>query len=290
MRLALLTHDTGWHTIQLAESAARAGYEVQLVAYAQLADEVGPVGKGRQTSWDAVLVRSMPRGSLEEIIFRMDWLARLERHGTIVANPARALETAIDKYLCLTKLADAGLATPPTVVCQSVERAASAFDELGGDVVLKPLFGSQGRGMIRLRRRDEVGRAAATLVALGQVIYLQAFVEHDAPDVRVLVIGDQAWGVTRENRHDWRSNVARGSACRVFDDEAVIELGKRAAAAIGAPIAGVDLVPTNDGRWLVLEVNSVPGWRGLESAWKINVADAVVRYVGGLVSARSRSS
>ena len=99
---------------------------------------------------DAVLVRTMPPGSLEQVVFRMDVLARLEAQGLVVINPARAIEAAVDKYLATARLQAAGLRVPRTAVCQTVEEALGWFAELGGDVVLKPLFGSEGRGITRL--------------------------------------------------------------------------------------------------------------------------------------------
>src|SRR5205085_5226766 len=102
------------------------------------------------SGYDAVIVRTMPPGSLEQVVFRMDLLHRLEASGRRVLNPPRALEVCVDKYLASARLDAAGLPTPPTIVCQDAEAAVAAFQELGGDVVVKPLFGSEGKGMVRV--------------------------------------------------------------------------------------------------------------------------------------------
>src|SRR5690606_4148974 len=98
----------------------------------------------------AVLVRTMPPGSLEQVVFRMDLLNRLAAGGTLIVNPPRAIEVAVDKYLATCKLQQAGLLVPDTVTCQTVDDAMQAFEELGGDVVIKPLFGAEGRGIARV--------------------------------------------------------------------------------------------------------------------------------------------
>jgi glutathione synthase/RimK-type ligase-like ATP-grasp enzyme len=80
----------------------------------------------------------------------MDVLHRLEARGVPVLNPARALEVCVDKYLATARLEAAELPVPPTAVCQDADSALEAFAALGGDVVVKPLFGSEGRGMVRI--------------------------------------------------------------------------------------------------------------------------------------------
>src|SRR5207302_9451310 len=100
--------------------------------------------------FDTVVVRTMPPGSLEQVVFRMDVLHRLQSRGVRVLNPPAAVEACVDKYLASARLAEAGLRVPPTVVCQHADAALEAFAALGGDVVVKPLFGSEGRGMVRV--------------------------------------------------------------------------------------------------------------------------------------------
>ncbi|MBY0460862.1 MAG: 30S ribosomal protein S6--L-glutamate ligase, partial [Gemmataceae bacterium] len=105
---------------------------------------------GTLSPFDAVLVRTMPSGSLEQVVFRMDLLHDAAASGMPVLNPPRAVEACVDKYLTTARLARAGIPTPPTAVSQRSADALIAFEELGGDVVLKPLFGSEGRGMCRI--------------------------------------------------------------------------------------------------------------------------------------------
>src|SRR5262249_9785567 len=134
--------------------------------------------------FDGIVVRTMPPGSLEQVVFRMDALHQVEARGIPVLNPARALEICVDKYLASARLAAAGLPVPPTVVCQDAAAALQAFDVLGRDVVVKPLFGSEGRGMIRVSDPDLAWRTFHALERLQSVLYLQKFIKHPGWDVR----------------------------------------------------------------------------------------------------------
>jgi ribosomal protein S6--L-glutamate ligase len=222
----------------------------------------------------------MAPGSLEQVVFRMDALARLEAAGKLVINPPRAIETAVDKFLASARLEAAGLKIPRTIACQTRDDALRAFATLGGDVVLKPLFGSEGRGIARIQDEALAQRTFSLLEDLRAVMYLQEFIPHEGFDYRVLVIGSQLLAVRRRSAVDWRTNLSRGAtaeACELSDGLA--ELARRAAAAVAAPLAGVDILPGRDGRLHVLEVNAVPGWRGLAKALQVDVAQIVLEYL-----------
>jgi ribosomal protein S6--L-glutamate ligase len=231
--------------------------------------------------FDAVVVRTMPPGSLEQVVFRMDVLHRAAARGVQVLNPPAAVETCVDKYLATARLAAAGLRVPPTVVCQQADAALEAFADLGGDVVVKPLFGSEGRGMIRLTDEEMAWRTFRTLERLQAVLYLQHFVPHPGWDLRLFVLdGRVLAAMRRRSGGDWRTNVAQGGTAEpVTVAPAEAELAVRAAAAVGAPVAGVDLLPGTDGAWYVLEVNAVPGWRALAPVSGVDVAAALVRFL-----------
>ncbi len=284
MQLAILGNAGSWYTNDLLR-AARGRHEITPIEYQQLASTVGEkttvhtVGVSLD-KMDAVLVRSMPPGTLEQIIFRMDALANLALAGVAVVNPPRAIEVAVDKYLATTRLAAAGLLVPRTITCQTVEQAQQAFHELNADVVLKPLFGSEGRGIVRLSDETIAMRTFKALAAIGSVFYLQEFLEHEGCDLRLLVIGEEILGMKRRNELDWRTNISRGAVGEplVVTSE-LEELAQRAAAAIGARVAGVDLLPTRDGRLYAIEVNAVPGWRSLAEVTRADVAEKVLAYL-----------
>jgi ribosomal protein S6--L-glutamate ligase len=291
MHLAVLGSRDSWYLHDLRRAAADR-HEITPVAFRDLCAELAPPGPRFSaapldlSAVDAVLVRTMPPASLEQVVFRMDVLGRLEAAGKPVINPPRAIEAAVDKYLASAKLDAAGLPTPHTIVCQTADEALAAFHCLGGDVVVKPLFGAEGRGITRLADEGLAQRAFSLLSGLGAVLYVQQFIPHDGCDVRVLVVGPRLWAVRRRNPLDWRTNVSRGArAERVELEPQWAELARRAAAAVGAPLAGVDLLPARDGRLWVLEVNAVPGWQALARTLEVDVARHVLDYLETLVGA-----
>src|SRR6266851_3222831 len=148
MRIAILSAGSGWHVRDLQRAALALGHEAVAVDFRRLSACAG-TPTNCLSGFDGVLVRTMPPGSLEQVIFRMDVLQSLQAEGVPVLNPPRALEICVDKYLASARLAAAGLRVPPTIVCQDAEAALEAFTTLGGDVVVKTLFGSEGRGMVR---------------------------------------------------------------------------------------------------------------------------------------------
>lgn len=237
--------------------------------------------------YEAVLVRSMPPGSLEQIVFRMDALARLEAAGVTVVNAAKAIEAAVDKYLATARLQAAGLLVPPTIVCQTTADAMEAFESLGGDVVVKPIFGGEGRGITRVTDAATAHRVFATLEQIGSAIYLQQFIPHDGVDWRLLVIGDEVLGMRRVNPDDWRTNISLGAKAEPLEVTAdLANTARRAAATCGASIAGIDLLPSRDGRLYSIEVNGVPGWRALAEVTGVDVAQRVLDHVAHLARGR----
>jgi ribosomal protein S6--L-glutamate ligase len=300
MRLVVIGSPGAWHVVRIRAEAESRGHEVEVVEWRQLGAFIAPAraAVGRESSpperslperflpdtietADAVIVRGMPAGRLEEVILRMDLLGRLAERGTPVINSPRALETAIDKYLSLARLAAAGIRVPRTIVTQDPVGIRHAWESLGGDAVVKPLFGSCGRGIERIDSEALLLPllAAAAASPEGVATYLQEFIPHPGWDVRILLVGDEAFSLRRRSATDWRTNLARGGIGERFAPPAAwLDLARQAAAILGVEVAGVDLVPDAAGEPLVLEVNAVPGWRGLASATSLDPTPAVIRW------------
>jgi ribosomal protein S6--L-glutamate ligase len=280
MRIGILSGGTGWHVQDVLRAARELGHSAAALDFRALSACVNAAGDPLE-HFNALLVRTMPAGSLEQVVFRMDLLHEAVARGVAVLNPPRAVEVCVDKYLTTARLARAGIATPPTVVCQRSDDAMSAFEELGGDVVLKPLFGAEGRGMCRITDAETAWRTFRLLEQTGQVIYIQRFVHHPGWDLRAFVLGGRVIASMRRTAaSDWRTNVAQGgTAERVTLSAREEQLALRAAAVVGSPIAGVDLLPGPEGNLFVIEVNAVPGWKALSTACEIDVAKEVVRYL-----------
>jgi RimK family alpha-L-glutamate ligase len=287
MRFAILSAGAGWHVRDLQRAAALLQHEACAIDFRRVSAAVAGA-HNPLACFDGILVRTMPPGSLEQVVFRMDVLHRLQAAGIRVLNPPAAVEACVDKYVTSARLEAAGLRVPPTVVCQDAEAALEAFTALGGDVVVKPIFGSEGRGMIRLTDFDLAWRTFRTLERLQSVLYVQRFVPHPGWDLRAFVLaGGVIAAMRRRARGDWRTNVAQGGTGEpiCLNDEEQ-KLAVRAAAAVGAPMAGVDLLPGPAGELYVLEVNAVPGWRALAPVTGVDIASEVVRYLAALCGPR----
>src|SRR5262245_9473775 len=282
MRIALLSAGDGWHVRDLRRAAAALGHPAEAVDFRRVTAGV-PIVADSLAGFDGIMVRTMPPGSLEQVVFRMDVLHRLEARGVTVLNPPKAVEICVDKYLATAKLQAAGLPVPPTIVCQHADAALEAFEQLGGDVIVKPLFGSEGRGMMRVTDIDLAWRTFRALDGLQAVLYLQKFIPHAGWDLRIFVLGGKVLAAMRRHGNGgWRTNVAQGGRAEpVSVADADAKLALRAAAAVGAPVAGIDLLPGPAGEWYVLEVNAVPGWRALAPVAGIDVAAALVQFLAG---------
>jgi RimK family alpha-L-glutamate ligase len=209
----------------------------------------------------------------------VDALHRLEDRGVKVINSPRAIERTVDKFWTSALLEQCGIATPETVVCERPEDAIEAFRRLQ-DVIVKPLFGSMGLGMVRVQDEEMAFRVFRTLEQIRAVYYLQRTVDHDGVDVRAFVIGGKLFAAIERRASGWRTNLARGAAAQAvkLPEEAKV-LALRAAAAVGADYAGVDLIKDRDGRTHVLEVNGIPGWKGLQQATGLDVAGALLDHL-----------
>jgi RimK family alpha-L-glutamate ligase len=216
------------------------------------------------------------------VIFRVDALHRLENAGVRVINSPTVIEQAVDKYYTSTLLEDAGLPTPRAIVAEQFDHAMDAFHALGGDVVVKPIFGSLGRGMTRVSDPDVAYRVFRALELGRYIYYLQEFIPHDHQDIRVFVIGDEAVAAMVRRGDSWKTNVAQGAEATPLPlNDPLRTLSLRAARALGADYAGVDLLPLGDGTYTVIELNGIPGWQGLQGATGIDIAERLVSYVVG---------
>ncbi len=280
MHFAILAGRDGWHVRDLLRAAALRGHAAAVVDFRTLAASVA-FQLDPLAAFDAVIVRTMPPGSLEQVVFRMDLLQRARARGQTILNPPAALEACVDKYLASARLEAAGLAVPATHVCQDADTALEAFRALGGDVVVKPLFGSEGRGMVRVSDPELAWRTFRTLERLQSVLYLQKFIAHPGWDLRVFLLGGNVLtAMRRYGSGDWRTNVAQGGTTQAVRPSPEEERTALAAAeAVGAVVAGVDLLLGPDGTRYVLEVNAVPGWRALAPTTGVDVALEMIRFL-----------
>jgi len=303
VRIAVLSNPGSWYLEDLTRAATLRGHDCVGIRFPRISasmatgtpyavDETVDDAENGLDAADAVIVRTMPPGSLEQVVFRMDALARLEQLGVTVLNSPRAIECAVDKYLSTARLQAAGLPVPPTVVCESSEMALEAFERLGGDVVVKPIFGSEGRGIVRVSDPELALRTFRTLERVDSVLYLQAFIDHGGYDDRVLLLdGELIGGMRRWSREDFRTNISQqGQAEAWTPADEDFDLARAAAVATGTCLAGIDLISGPDGARMVLEVNAVPGWRALARVNSIDVADRLMAFIESHAGGQARAT
>jgi RimK family alpha-L-glutamate ligase len=301
-RVGILAATAGWHFGALQRAFAAIGCDAVRLDPQRLVGRIGETsdlaaaagGAAARSdappvplhALDALLVRIIPPGSLDQVVFRVDALHLLADGGLPVVNPPRCLERTIDKHWTTRLLAEAGVPTPRTVVAENLSDALRAFAALG-DVVVKPLLGSGGRGIVRVGDPDLAWRTFRALEEQRAVFYLQEFIPHGRSDLRLFVAGGEVVAAARRQGDGWKCNVAAGAVTQPHTPSAAqAELAARAAAAVGAEYAGVDLLEAEDGRLLVIEVNGIPGWSGLQKVTPKDIAAVVAARVRARIGGR----
>ena len=289
--IAIFTDDPGWHGEELHIAFNSKGFKCTNVSLTKCHFEMGhfEIGAGNnslfipgfeETLPDGVFVRGVPGGSLEEVVFYLDILHALQASNILVYNDARAIERSVDKGMTSFLLDQAGIATPPTWVGNDVHQAYAFIRrqfELGYKVVLKPLFGSQGKNLQLISHPKDI----VDFTVYNKIYYLQRFIEtglNIAHDWRLFVIKNEVIAAMRRESNDWISNVANGGMCypALINDQ-FTEIAKEAVRAVDMHYGGVDIMcDTNENLW-VTEVNSIPAWKGLQSVNNIIVAECLVK-------------
>jgi len=274
-----------WSSTQLREALTKRGIQYECFTFPKLVAQLGqkPHFKVNDTNLieelDALVIRPIGRGSLEELVFRLDMLYKLERHGFYVINPAEAIEHCADKYDILAILEDNGIPVPRTFATESVNEGLKAFADLGSDVILKPIFGSRGIGATRIVDSEIAATVFKAITFHHGVIYIQEFVPHGYSDIRAFVVNNHVIAAMRRVAQSWKTNYSQGAKPSPIElTPALEELAVKASTAVGCKIAGVDILEGPKGP-VIVDVNSQPGWKGLQMVTKVNVADEIVKFV-----------
>jgi RimK family alpha-L-glutamate ligase len=274
-----------WSSTQVREALTRHGIPYECFTFPKLVARLAynPYFKINNTclleDLDALIIRPIGRGSLEELVFRMDMLYKLERRGLYIVNPPNAIEHCVDKYDILALLEDFNIPIPRTLATESVNEALAAFNELGGDIVVKPIFGSRGQGVTRINDIDIADTIFKAIAFHHGVIYMQEFVQHGFSDIRAFVIGDRVVASMRRIATSWKTNYSRGARpapekiSKEFEDIAI-----KSAKAVGCKVAGIDILESSNGP-RVVDVNSQPGWKGLQTVTDVNIAEEIITFI-----------
>lgn len=284
-RIVIFSDNTGWHEQALLDRLASARIKARVCSLRDCRLGFGNTVSGLGipgfdgTLPDGAFVRAIPDGRFEEVAFRLDILHALTACGIPVYNPPTSIEYTVDKGMATFLLLKNGIPTPPTWVCESRNEGIEIInDEIaaGNKLVLKPLFGNCGRG---LQLIDGPGQLPEPNAVNG-VFYLQRYIRQDAGtgrDWRVFVINGEAVAAMERVSKHWITNRARGGECLpAVLIEPLRALAERAAAAAGTHYAGIDIILDEAGDYTVLEVNSIPAWRGLQSVCRTDIAGLLV--------------
>ena len=292
MRIPIFTDEVdtqgGWHGAQLAKAFATHSVEAVFVSLRDCLIDLSEQRPRIQIPYfndlpKAAFVRGIAGGTLQQITTRLNILHMLKMQAVLIYNDAKAIERTVDKGMTSFLLHQAGIKTPQTWVCESRELAHKimAHEILNTQkaLIIKPLFGSQGQGVRLASQPFPVPMDKC----VDGVFYLQTFIQ-SSHDYRVFVVNNQAIAAMRRSGESWLHNVALGADCEAIDDAEILNLAEKAAKTLDIAYCGVDIIRDESGALTVLEVNSIPAWRGLQSVTQTNIAQALVDDCLNLVS------
>ncbi|MGA2793105.1 MAG: RimK family alpha-L-glutamate ligase [Roseiarcus sp.] len=284
LRIALAVDKIDWHAREIARAMSSLGARaIPFRLSAARFDTNATFGlniRGFGSDLpDAVIVRTISGGTFQAVTMRLGILHALRELGVLVWNDARAIERCVDKSTTSFLLDRAGIPTPATWAVESITAARGIVQREArhGPLVLKPLFGSQGRGLQLIRAAEDLPSPETT----AGVYYLQRFVGVEREgfrDLRILVSRGRVVAAMVRHADSWITNIKQGGRpVATVPDAEVKALAIAAAGVVGAELAGVDIIRDADGRPYVLEVNSMPAWRGLQKVTSFNIAGLIVR-------------
>lgn len=285
MKIPIFTDDAGWHGAQLKQAFIKRGVAADFVSLQDCVvnlSDAQPIIQipGFDTPPPAVFVRGVSGGTLQQVITRLNVLHMLAIQGVNIYNDAKAIERTVDKAMTSFLLHAHGVSTPATWVGESraqMDTIRQSAAQNNQQLVIKPLFGSQGLGVRKLSANEPMPVPMQQYV--DGVYYLQQLIETaDAPhDYRVFVINGQVIAAMKRVGSSWVNNVAAGGRCEAVDPNATMaQLALAAASALQIDYCGVDIIQAATGEYYVLEVNSIPAWKGLQSVHDLNIAQLLV--------------
>jgi ribosomal protein S6--L-glutamate ligase len=238
--------------------------------------------------YDAIL----PRIGASITDYGLSVVKQFEVTGVATVNGSRAIAESRDKMRCLQVLVAAGLKVPRSVLTRTSRGLRTAVETVKGlPVVLKLLQGTQGVGVMIVHSPISLGSVCETLHGLDKDVIIQQFIAEGAGrDYRAFVVGDRVVAAMMRTapEGEFRSNIHRGGEGRLVDLPIEFERAAiKAAQTLGLQIAGVDLMESNEGP-LILEVNSSPGFEGIEKATGLNIARFMIQQIRGFAKSQKK--
>ena len=285
MKIGILSRSPQNHsTRSLTEAARNAGHTAEILDPFGFYLHIGGTGNrityhGKPVADIDVLLPRLSRTTAqygEEVVAHFEWIA------TPVVNRSKAIAAARHKFRSLRILAQHGLPIPPSLTVGSSAFVENAVANIGDyPFILKPFYGTHGRGVMLLDTPTSLTSTVAALCELHHDYVIQSFVkESGGVDIRILVVGDEVIAAMKRSAPpgEFRANIHKGASGEAITlPEKYTYLAIRATAALELEIAGVDLLETNDGP-VILEVNPSPGFEELQSVTGIDIAAAIIEF------------
>ncbi len=271
---------------KLILQAARArGMEVTPIFDRELTLNVSaPTAAESGIEIDVLLDRSVVHSRAGYTLFAMD------RWGIPTLNSSGAVTICDDKARASMVLEAAGIPSPRTFVAYSEESALKACEALGYPAVLKPVTGSWGRLIAKVNGPDQARAIISQKSEHGsfhhEIYYIQEFIEKPGRDIRAYVIGGQVIAASYRTSEHWITNAARGAVsvpCPITPE--IEELALRSCAVVGARLAGVDLIETDEGL-KVIEINTGGEFKGLMTTTDRDIAGEIVEEAARIARER----
>ena len=271
--------------VELRETAARLGHEVTSGSIMDVSSEISNeasrfwLDRDEITDVDVCFVRSFGPGTCEQLTRRISMIEHMELSGIRVVNPTYSFRRARDKYSTQYALSGAGLPIATTYTTESMERAYRRSQEMGVSVY-KPILSSMGKGSLKFDDPEIAYNAFKMLSRVGMPLIVQEYLENPGRDLRVFVVGSEVVATAYKygGPGEWKTNVAQGG--KMVDEpvpEEILDLGVRAAEALGLDYSGVDIMETPRGP-VVLEANGSPGWQALKAVTGVDIAEKIVLH------------
>jgi len=282
--IAIVTDDPGWHGRQLTQSLTKRGYSPCFVrlqdCHFDLSSDRADIDiPGFDQLPKAVFVRGVPGGSLEQVVYYLDVLHGLEHLGVPVFNNPRALERSVDKGMTSFLLKAKAIATPNSIYSSDlhyINNKIHEFIDNQKQVVIKPIFGSQGKGVQLITHKSDL----IDYSLMHGVMYVQEYVDAGKSvgvDYRIFVVGDEITASMKRTGETWITNVAQGGKVEAIKlDSSVEQMALDAVKITGLEYSGVDLIQDKQGKFWITEVNSVPAWKGLQQTTAVDLSDVII--------------
>jgi tetrahydromethanopterin:alpha-L-glutamate ligase len=293
-RVLILTDQKGWHYKQLKKSFESRNISVESSNLDDLS--IAIQGKENQiiknngellTNITDVFVRHIPGGTLEEVIVNLNILKVFESHNINVMNTSTNIETTVDKSLTSIKLKQAGILTPDTWIVRGRGNCKKIVKNLLSKhaLIYKPLFGSQGDNIIKITKLSDFDK----IINESNIFYIQEFLEtKPSHDYRVLIAKNKnkkmVYTMMRYS-DSYINNISKGARCvSVKTDKNIIKTAIEAASVIDIPFCGVDIIKYNNKNY-VIELNSIPAWKGMQTTIEKNISDEIVNiFIGNAIN------